>query len=79
MCGQLDEGYATFQLALITDGLTSYAVTYYNVGDMTWKPRGLWSYVLMGVSDGRVVGFQRNLYSMTNRAYVMDTMPGNAG
>ncbi|KAK7476342.1 hypothetical protein BaRGS_00032401 [Batillaria attramentaria] len=43
-----EKGEATFQLALITDGVTSYALVYYLTGAMTWTYRGHWSYVIMG-------------------------------
>ena len=74
-----DEGEATFQLALISDGLTSYALVYYASGAMTWTYRGRWSYVIMGVSDGNVDNYQRNLYTKTETAYRIDTVPGNTG
>ena len=74
-----DEGEATLQLALISDGLTSYALVYYAFGEMNWTYRGLWSYVIMGVSDGTVDNYQRNLYTKTKRAYRIDGVPGNTG
>ena len=74
-----DEREATFQLALISDGLTSYALVYYVSGAMNWAYRGSWSYVIMGVSDGSVHNYQRNLYTKTRRAYCMDSVPGNTG
>ena len=74
-----DEGEATFQLALVSDGLTSYALVYYASGAMTWTYRGRWSYVIMGVSDGNVDNYQRNLYTKTETAYRIDTVPGNTG
>ena len=33
----------------------------------------------MGVSDGSVHNYQRNLYTKTRRAYCMDSVPGNTG
>ena len=74
-----DEGEATFQLALVSDGLTSYALVYYASRAMTWTYRGRWSYVIMGVSDGNVDNYQRNLYTKTETAYRIDTEPGNTG
>ena len=74
-----DEGEATFQLALISDRLTSYALVYYASGAMTWTYRGHWSYVIMGVSDGSVDNYQRNMYTKTELAYKIDTVPGNTG
>lgn len=74
-----DEGEATFQLALISDGVTSYALVYYKVGAMTWTYRGRWSYVIMGVSDGSRDNYQRNLYTKTKRAYMIDSVSGNTG
>ena len=74
-----DEGEATFQLALISDGLTSYALVYYAFGEMNWTYRGSWSYVIMGVSDGTVDNYQRNLYTKTERAYRIDGVSGNTG
>ena len=74
-----DEGEATFQLALISDGLTSYALVYYTFGEMNWTYRGRWSYVIMGVSDGTVDNYQRNLYTKTERAYRIDGVSGNTG
>ena len=74
-----DEGEATFQLALISDRLTSYALVYYASGAMTWTYRGRWSYVTMGVSDGSVDNYQPNVYTKTETAYRIDTVPGNTG
>ena len=74
-----DEGEATFQLALISDRLTSYALVYYASGAMTWTYRGRWSYVIMGVSDGSVDNYQPNVYTKTETAYRIDTVPGNTG
>ena len=74
-----DEGEATFQLALISDGLTSYALVYYAFGEMNWTYRGSWSYVIMGVSDGTVDNYQRNVYTKTERAYRIDGVSGNTG
>ena len=33
----------------------------------------------MGVSDGNVDNYQRNLYTKTETAYRIDTVPGNTG
>ena len=33
----------------------------------------------MGVSDGSVDNYQRNLYTKTKRAYIMDSVSGNTG
>ena len=74
-----DEGEATFQLALISDGLTSYALVYYASDNMTWTYRGRWSYVIMGVSDGNADNYQQNMYTKTDLAYKIDTVPGNTG
>nr|KAG5691697.1 hypothetical protein BaRGS_029462 [Batillaria attramentaria] len=74
-----EKGEATFQLALITDGVTSYALVYYLTGAMTWTYRGHWSYVIMGVSDGTGDNYQLSMYSKTSRAYVVDSFTGNTG
>ena len=74
-----DEGNATFQLALISDGMTSYALVYYMVDAMRWTYRGRWSYVIIGISYGDGDSFQRNLYSRTETAYRLDSVSGNTG
>ena len=74
-----DEGEATFQLVLMTDGLTSYALVYYMEGGMKWTYRGSWSYVMIGVSYGQVETYQRNFFSKTEAAYSIDSMTGNTG
>ncbi|KAK7481053.1 hypothetical protein BaRGS_00027689, partial [Batillaria attramentaria] len=74
-----EDGEATFQLALISDGLTSYVLVYYLTGAMEWEYRGRWSYVIMGHSDGRGDNYELNLYSKTRNAYDIDTITGNTG
>ena len=63
----------------MSNGWVSYALVYYAVGAMTWTYRGHWSYVMMGVSDGNTDHYQRNLYTKTERAYRIDSVPGNTG
>ena len=74
-----NEGEATFQLVLVSNGETSYALYYYKEGGMKWTYRGSWSYIMIGVSDGNADHFVQNLYTKTERAYFIDSMTGNTG
>ena len=78
-CLYQNEGEATFQLVLVSNGETSYALYYYKEGGMKWTYRGSWSYIMIGVSDGNADHFVQNLYTKTERAYFIDSMTGNTG
>nr|KAG5691691.1 hypothetical protein BaRGS_029456 [Batillaria attramentaria] len=73
------DGEATFQLALISNGQTSYVLVYYLTGSMTWEYRGHWYYVIIGASDGERENYQLNMYSKTRNAYKIDEVFGNTG
>ncbi|KAK7092485.1 hypothetical protein V1264_008223 [Littorina saxatilis] len=74
-----DAGEATFQLAIISDGETTYALVYYKLDGMTWTYRGSWTYVIIGLSSGYKENYRLNLYTRTKRAYRIDAVAGNTG
>ena len=71
-------GEATFQLAIITDGVASYALILHHVGLMNWQETTNWQDITVGVSDGSG-HVQKSMYSGTTWAYKIDELIGNTG
>ena len=72
------DGEVTFQLAIITDGMISYALILHRVGHMKWQAPPAWQKIAIGVSDGGNK-VQKPIYSGTLLAYSIDKQLGNTG